>query len=107
MDRQRLVKQVLGREEEKSMRLKEHPRIQWPPDWSEWGTMAPPGEQGILKDIDLIDGKQLLLGNEFEGKVHFAELSCPNAAFANKLYERIKTLSGRPIKDIGELEINL
>ncbi len=89
------------------MRLKEHPRIQWPPSWSEWGTMAPPEEQGILKDVDLIDGKQLLLGNEFQGKVHFAEVLCPNAAFASKLYGKIKVLAGRPIKEIGELEIDL
>jgi len=88
------------------MRLRDHPRIQWPPSWSEWGTIAPPGEQGILKAVDLIEAKQLLLGNEFQGEVHFAELSCPNAAFANKLYEKIRVLAGRPIKEIGALEID-
>jgi hypothetical protein len=89
-------------EEEKSMRLKDHPRIQWPPSWAESGTMAPRGEQGILHEVDLVDETQLLLGNEF----HFAELSCPNPAFAHKLYEKIKPFAGRPIKEIGALEID-
>jgi hypothetical protein len=89
------------------MRLKDHPRIQWPPDWAEWGTMAPRGEQGILQDVELNGATQLLLGNEFQGKVHFAELRCPNAAFANKLYEKIKPLAGHPIEEIGALEIDL
>jgi hypothetical protein len=94
-------------EEEKSMRLKDHPRIQWPPSWAESGTMAPRGEQGILHEVDLVDATQLLLGNEFQGKVHFAELSCPNPAFANKLYEKIKPFAGRPIREIGALQIDL
>lgn len=89
------------------MRLKDHPRIQWPPSWAEWGTLAPQGEQGILQDVDLVDATQLLLGNKFHGKVHFAELSCPNPAFANKLYEKLKPLTGRSIEEIGVLEIDL
>ncbi len=87
------------------MRLREHPRIQWPPAWSEWGTTTLRGEEGILKDVDLIDVKKLLLGNEFRGKTHFAELNCANAAFAQKLYAMIKARAGRPIREIGELEI--
>ncbi len=87
------------------MRLREHPRLQWPPAWSEAGTATPAGEDGILKDIDFIGEKQLLLGSEFRGKTLFAELSCANAAFASKLYEMIKALAGRPVKEIGELEI--
>ncbi len=87
------------------MRLREHPKIQWPPAWSEWGTTTPPGEEGVLKNVDFIGEKKLLLGNEFRGKTHFAELSCANAAFANKLYEMITALAGRPIREIGELEI--
>jgi hypothetical protein len=89
------------------MRLKDHPRIQWPPSWAELGTIAPQGEQGILEDVDRIGATQLLLGNKFQGKVHFAELSCPNAAFANRLYEKIKPFAGRPMKEIGALEIDL
>ena len=40
------------------MRLKDHPRIQWPPSWAESGTMAPLGEQGILHEVDLVDAQR-------------------------------------------------
>ena len=87
------------------MLLREHPRIQWPPHWSEYGSNIPKGEQGTLTDVDLVGPTQILLGNEFQGKVHFAELRCSNPAFTNKLYERMAALLGRPMKDIGALEI--
>ena len=82
------------------MRLKEHPKIQWPPRWSEWGER----EEGILRDVDLIEPRKLLLSNEVDGKVYFAELYCFNTAFASRLHEKIKSIVGRPIREVGELD---
>ncbi|MGH7845931.1 MAG: hypothetical protein ACREQW_12285 [Candidatus Binatia bacterium] len=85
------------------MRLREHPKIQWPPRWSGLGERSVRGEKGILKDVDLIEPTTLLIGNELDGKVYFAEIYCFNTAFASRLHEKIKPIVGRPIKDVGEL----
>jgi hypothetical protein len=85
------------------MRLREHPKIQWPPRWSE-GERSVWGEEGILRDVDFIEPMKLLLGNERDGKIYFAELYCFNAAFASRLHEKIKPIVGRPIKEVGEID---
>jgi hypothetical protein len=82
------------------MRLREHPKIQWPPSWSE----SLRGEEGILRDVDLIEPRKLLLSNEMDGKVYFAELYCFNTAFAATLHEKIKPIVGRPMREVGELD---
>jgi len=86
------------------MRLREHPKIQWPPRWSESGESSLRGEEGILRDVDLIEPRMLLLGNEVDGKVYFAELYCFNTAFASRLHEKIKPIVGRPIREVGEVD---
>ena len=86
------------------MRLREHPKIQWPPSWSEWGESPRRGEEGILRDVDLIEPTKLLLSNEMDGKIYFAELFCFNTAFASRLHEKIKPKLGRPIREVGELD---
>jgi hypothetical protein len=77
------------------MRLKEHPKIQWPPRWAE-GERSVKAEDGILRDVDLIEPMKLLLSNEVDGRVYFAEIYCFNAAFASRLREKIKPVVGRP-----------
>jgi len=62
------------------MRLREHPKIQWPPRWSEWGERALREEEGIWRDVDLIEPTKLLIGNEVDGRVYFAEIYCSNTA---------------------------
>lgn len=47
---------------------------------------------------------KLLISNEMDGKVYFAEIYCSNSAFASRLYEKIKAVVGRPIRDVGELD---
>jgi hypothetical protein len=89
------------------MRLRDHPKIQWPPTWSEERDSLPAGEQGILRDVELIEPTLLLLSNESEGKIYFAELHCFNDAFASRLREKIKPIVGRSIKEVGELELDL
>jgi len=88
------------------MLLRNHPRIQWPPHWpAEPHTTKPKSEEGVLVDVELTGPTEILLANEYRGKCHFAELQCPNPAFANKLFEAMAPLVGRPFKDVGALEI--
>jgi hypothetical protein len=86
------------------MRLREHPKIQWPPRWSEWGKSSLRGDEGILRDVDLIEPQKLLLSNEMDGKVYFAEIYCFNSAFASRLHEKIKPIVGRPMREVGGLD---
>lgn len=86
------------------MRLREHPKIQWPPTWSESGEMSLKGDDGILRDVVLIEPSKLLLSNELDGKVYFAEIYCFNNAFAARLHERIKPCVGRPLNEVGGLD---
>jgi hypothetical protein len=86
------------------VRLREHPKIQWPPKWSEGGESSLKGDEGILRDVDLIEPQKLLLSNEMDGKVYFAEIYCFNTVFASRLHEKIKPIVGRPIREVGELD---
>jgi hypothetical protein len=56
------------------MPLRDHPKIQWPPRRSEQGESSFRGEDGILKEVNFIEPSMLLLSNEVDGKIYFAEL---------------------------------
>jgi hypothetical protein len=71
---------------------------------SEWSERSFGEEDGILRDVDLIEPSKLLLSNEVNGKVYFAEVYCFNTAFASRLHEKIKSVVGRPIKEVGKLD---
>jgi hypothetical protein len=86
------------------MRLREHPKIQWPPTWFDGAERSLRGEDGILREVDFIEPSKLLLSNEMDGKVYFTELYCFNKAFASRLHEKIKPFVGRPVRDVGELD---
>lgn len=86
------------------MRLREHPKIQWPPTWLDGAERAHRGEDGILKDVDFIEPSKLLLSNELDGRVYFTELFCFNNAFASRLHEKIKPFVGKPVREVGELD---
>jgi hypothetical protein len=87
------------------MRLREHPKIQWPPRWSD-GTENPLGEEdGTLREVDFIAPSKLLLSNEMDGKIYFAELYCFNTVFACRLHERLQPILGRSIREVGELDL--
>jgi hypothetical protein len=86
------------------MRLREHPKIHWPPRWGEREEGSLRGEEGILRDVNLIEPMKLLLTNEKDGKVYFAELYCFNTVFASRLHEKIRPIVGRPIREVGELD---
>jgi len=84
------------------MRLREHPKIQWPP---RWGESTPKAEDGILRDVDLIEPMKVLISNEIGGKIYFAEIDCFNTAFASRLHDKMKPIVGRPIREVGELDL--
>ena len=87
------------------MRLREHPKIQWPPTWgAERDEIPLRAEEGILRDVNLIEPMKVLLSNEMDGKVYFAEIDCSNVAFASRLHEKVKPIVGRPIREVGELD---
>jgi hypothetical protein len=86
------------------MRLREHPKIQWPPSWSDQGENSLRVEDGILRDVDFIEPSNLLLSNELDGKIYFAELNCFNTAFASRLHEKLKPVLGRPIREVGNID---
>lgn len=86
------------------MRLREHPKIQWPPAWSKGSEHSLRGEEGILRDVDFIEPSKLLLSNEMDGNIYFAELYCFNTVFASRLHEKLKPIVGRPIREAGELD---
>ena len=87
------------------MRLREHPKIQWPPSWSEQGESSFRVEDGILRDVDFIEPSNLLLSNELDGKIYFAELNCSNTAFASRLHEKLQPILGRPIREVGNIDL--
>ena len=86
------------------MRLREHPKIDWPPTWSESNDMPLKADHGTLREVDLIEPSKLLLTKELDGKVYFAEVACFNNVFASRLHEKIKTFVGRPLEEVGELD---
>lgn len=86
------------------MRLREHPKIKWPPTWSESAQDTPREADGILREVDLIEPSKLLLAKEVDGKVYFAEIHCFNNAFASRLHEIIKPLLGKPLSEVGEVD---
>jgi hypothetical protein len=47
---------------------------------------------------------KLLLSNEMDGKVYFAEIDCSNVAFASNCTRKSNPIVGRPIREVGELD---
>jgi hypothetical protein len=85
------------------MRLREHPKIPWPLRWSEWGESSLKGEEGILRDVDLIEPTKFFKATSW--KVRFI-LPKSIALIPLSLPDCTKKLSplGRPIRELGELD---
>lgn len=86
------------------MKLRDHPKMQWPPTWSKASEPSIKLEEGIIRHVDLVEPTKLLLSNELDGKVYFAEFECFNDAFASRLREKIKLFVGRPLREVGEID---
>jgi hypothetical protein len=48
-------------------------------------------DEGVLRDVDLIEPQKLLLSNAMDGRIY-----CFNTAFASRLHEKIKPIVGDP-----------
>lgn len=101
------------------MRLRDHPRLRWrglpvwPPPWAgarEPGTTVPVGEQGLLREVQLLEAfppipARLSLGIEYEGRRFTGVLFVDDADFLARLYDTLRRCLGRPLHEIGDLEI--
>jgi len=83
----------------KLMQLREHRKIQWALMWVGTGRTLAKGDEGILRDVDIIEPQKLLLSNAMDGRIY-----CFNTTFASRLHEKIKPIVGRPIREVGELD---
>jgi len=68
----------------------------------------------VLKIGDLIQSailvlkcsfRLVLISNEMDGKIYFVEIDCFNPAFASRLHDKIKPIVGRPMREVGELDL--
>jgi hypothetical protein len=85
------------------MRLREHPKIQCRRGGR--SEVKARLEDKILKEVDFIEPSKLLLSNEMDGEIYSAELYCFNTAFACRLHEKFMPMLGRPIREVGELDL--
>jgi hypothetical protein len=83
------------------MRLREHPKIQWPPRWGESSLRGRPGDFARRGPYRIAEASSKQRNGR---KVYFAEIYCFNSAFASRLHEKIKPIVGRPIREVAELD---
>lgn len=101
------------------MKLREHPKIHWPPSWSGAYDIdleeVPIFEQGVLRDVqypealtvtNLMFPTHLTLANEYKGNAFGGVLVIDDPALLPSLYHLLRENIGRPIQEIGELEID-
>lgn len=97
--------------------LKYHPVMSyrgiasWPPVWvrsSSSPSKVIAGEVGVLTDVhwsaDL--PRRCFLTIEFQGESYLGTLLIDDVSFARQIAELLRTHLGRPIKEIGELDLS-
>ena len=100
-----------------NMHLRAHPEMiwrgkdRWPPVWNGPSGELLIGEEGILRDIELIEDNPIApvlvrLVMECEGKEYSGVIPLHDGNFAFLLYEKAKACRGLPLSDIGNLEID-
>ncbi len=101
--------------------LRTHPKLKyegartWPPDWGgAYGptTLFPIGEQGILREVKLIDRdyigpSRLELVVDYLGQRHSGQIWVDDTGVIPKLYQILKEHLGEPISDLGSLVVDL
>ncbi len=93
--------------------LRRHPKIHWPPVWSGSSgpdTEIPVGEQGVLKVVQRVTADptavaRLLLRVEHDGGEFWSFLQCDDAVFLSRLHLKLKQCIGKPMREIGSLDI--
>ncbi len=100
------------------MKLRDHPRItykgfcSWPPLWVWRGgkkyTHAV-GDVGVLKHVMLSNSDpcdRCLLIMEHDGQEYMGNLLFDDSAFCREIYEMLVKHCGRPIQEIGEIDLS-
>ena len=103
----------------KTMNVRKHPLmvrnsgiISWPPEWrrvgENQGTNVVRGELGILEDAsmhELISNKIFLAMTHLSDR-YIAVLAFDDPMFAKQLYQVLLKSIGRPIQEIGSLDLS-
>lgn len=86
-----------------------HGQCNWPPRWTQrQGSLLKPvqGEVGVLKYVYSNHGSDsCYLVIEYEKESYIACLMFDNAVFAGKVVALLRSNVGRPVKEIGDLEL--
>jgi hypothetical protein len=86
-------------------------RPNWPPRWVWLGgkqNERPRGEVGVLKEVSRyphLSADGLTLVMEYNGSAYMGLLLFDDFAFSRKVHDLLKDLRGRPISEIGSLEV--
>jgi hypothetical protein len=86
-------------------------RPNWPPRWVWLGgkqNERPKGEVGVLKEVSRyphLSADGLTLVMEYNGSAYMGLLLFDDFAFSRKIHDLLKDLRGRPISEIGSLEV--
>lgn len=99
------------------MKLRDHPALVisglsvWPPVWIDTRTQPfkrLEGEIGILTGTVLNHGfpRAIFLTMEFEQKDYMGFVTCADASFCCQLDSFLQNYIGRPIKEIGDLDLS-
>lgn len=101
------------------MRLRDHPKLRqrgfpvWPPPWTGPhgpDTPLPTGEAGVLRDAEFLQAlppipARLAITIEYEGRRFTGVLLLEDADFLAGLHGILKGHLGRPLPEIGSLEV--
>ena len=100
-----------------AMELRKHPlmcyrgRPNWPPRWVWLGgkqNERPRGEVGVLKEVSrypLLSADGLTLVIEHNDSAYMGMLLFDDFAFCRKIHDLLKDSRGRPIAEIGSLDV--
>jgi hypothetical protein len=97
------------------MKLRSHSALcyrgfqSWPPVWTrEFGPETfPSGEVGILEDVHRsVLKNQCYLVIQYNGSRYVGVLQCEDGEFFERVYQCLSQGRGRPIHEIGELDID-
>ena len=99
------------------MELRKHPLMSYrgrpnlPPRWVWLGgkqNERPRGEVGVLKEVSRyphLSADGLTLVMEYNGSAYMGLLLFDDFAFSRKIHDLLKNLRGRPISEIGSLDV--
>jgi hypothetical protein len=98
------------------MKLRSHSSLcyrgfqSWPPVWTrEFGPETfPSGEVGVLEDVHRsVLENQCYLVIQYNGSRYVGVLQCEDGKFFERVYRCLSKGRGKPIHELGELEIDL